>query len=138
MKKTLLFIILSILGLSQVLAQDNWWDSDYLPTVREGVKWVNEKVIINHGDTTSYYYIYEFRGQDNDPRWTNLPGQINNACYYYTGNELDVTSDSLIAGLRDDEGKVTFMRNNAYFKFLNENRLMFPLLWYSDGGTRVL
>ena len=138
MKKTIFIALIALINTFNMNALSEWWDSDYLPTVREGVKWVNEKVIINHGDTTSYYYTYEFRGQDNDPRWTNMPGQINNACYYYTGNELDVTSDSLIAGLRDDEGKVTFMRNIAYFKLLNENRLMFPLLWYSDGGTRIL
>ncbi len=137
MKKTIFIALIAIINTFNMTALNEWWDSDYLPTVREGVKWVNEKVIINHGDTTSYYYIYEFRGQDNDPRWTNLPGQINNACYYYTGNELDVTSDSLIAGLRD-EGEVTFMRNNAYFKLLDENRLMFRLDFYSDGGTRIL
>ena len=143
MKNTIL-IILSILGVSQAMTQNNpndpswvWSDPGYLPTVREGVKWVNEKVIINHNDTTKYYYIYEFRGQDNDPRWTNLAGQINNACYYYTGIELDTEKDSLIAGLRDD-GEVTFMRNNAYFKLLDENRLMFHLDMYTDGGTRIL
>ena len=137
MKKIFLFTMLALFSISLTKAQNTSGETETLPLVREGVKWVNEKVIINHGDTTSYYYIYEFRGQDNDPRWTNLPGQINNACYYYTGNELDVTSDSLIAGLRD-EGEVTFMRNNAYFKLLDENRLMFRLDFYSDGGTRIL
>ena len=53
MKKTLLISILALLGMTQAVAQ--WDSSDYLPIVREGVKWVNEKVIINHGDTTSYY-----------------------------------------------------------------------------------
>ena len=138
MKQKLLITLFALLGMTQAVAQNYWWDSDYMPTVREGKKWVNEKVIINHGDTTSFYYIYEFNGEDNDPRWTSMDGQINKACYYYTGDNLDVERDSLIAGLRDDEGKVTFMRNNAYFKLLNENRLMFPLMWYSDGGTRIL
>ncbi|MBR0493082.1 MAG: hypothetical protein IJJ83_04905, partial [Muribaculaceae bacterium] len=62
MKKTLLISILALLGMTQAAAQ--WDGSDYLPIVREGVKWVNEKVIINHGDTTSYYYTYEFNGKD--------------------------------------------------------------------------
>ena len=58
MKKTILITILALLGITQAMAA--WDSSDYLPIVREGVKWVNEKVIINHGDTTSYYYTYEF------------------------------------------------------------------------------
>ena len=110
MKKTLLISILALLGMTQAVAQ--WDGSDYLPIVREGVKWVNEKVIINHGDTTSYYYIYEFSGYDSI--CTNMAGEINHACYYYTGNELDADRDSLIAGLRDN-GQVTFVRNNAYY-----------------------
>ena len=32
-------------------------------------------------------YVYEISGKDNDPHWTNMEGQINNACYYYTGND---------------------------------------------------
>ena len=54
MKKTILFLIMCTLGLSQSVAQlkgpDDWWEwdySDYMPLVQEGVKWINEKVIIN-------------------------------------------------------------------------------------------
>ena len=51
MKKALLITLLALLGLGQAIAQDN--DSTgYLSVVREGVKWVNEKVSVNHGDTT--------------------------------------------------------------------------------------
>jgi hypothetical protein len=60
MKKTLLIILLALLGVTQAVAQ---WALEYVPTVREGVKWVNEKVIVNHGDTTSYYYTYEILGK---------------------------------------------------------------------------
>jgi hypothetical protein len=140
MKKSLLFFLLSLLGMTQAVAQDSGWDWDesgYLHIVREGVKWVNEKVIINHGDTTSFYYIYEFNGEDNDPRWTNMNGQINKACYYYTGDNLDVERDSLIAGLRDNS-EVTCFRNHAYDKVLEEDRALFRLMWYSDGGTKIL
>ncbi|MBE6316672.1 MAG: hypothetical protein E7078_08545, partial [Bacteroidales bacterium] len=74
MKKTILFTILALLGMSQAAAQSD----DYLPIVREGVKWVNEKVIINQGDTTSYYYCYEFSGMDSTAH--NMVGDINHAC----------------------------------------------------------
>ena len=145
MKKTLLIILLALLGMTQAVAA--WDSSDYLPIVREGVKWVNEKVIINHGDTTRYYYTYEFSGYDSI--CTNLAGEINNACYYYTGSYLDVEHDSLIAGMRDN-GMVTFVRNNAYYalywedmiNYVNnegkEYRLMFPLAGYTDGGTMII
>ena len=39
MKKTILITILALLGITQAVAA--WDSSDYLPIVREGVKWVN-------------------------------------------------------------------------------------------------
>jgi hypothetical protein len=133
MKKALLITLLALLGLGQAIAQDSE-SSGYLSLVREGVKWVNEKVIVNHGDTTKYYYNYEFSGKDG---LTNMAGEINDACFYYLGEQLNVEQDSLIAGLRDDRS-VTCMRNNAYNKVLSENRVIFELPMYLDGGTRTL
>ena len=133
MKKTLLITLLALLGMTQALAQ--WDSSDYLPIVREGVKWVNEKVIINRGDTTRYYYCYEFSGMDSTEH--NMMGEINHACYYYTDGSLDVDSDSLIAGLIDN-GLVTCYRNNAYNKVRFEGRCLFHLAMMTDGGTKAL
>ena len=144
MKKTILITILALLGITQAVAA--WDSSDYLPIVREGVKWVNEKVIINQGDTTNYYYIYEFSGDD---PLINESGEINNACFYSQASEIDASLDSLIAGMRDDYGEVTFVRNNAYNALyredminleLNEDkefRLMFPLAGYMNGTTVI-
>ena len=42
---------------------------DYLPFVREGVKWINERVEVNNGDTTCYYYTYELKGHYSYPAW---------------------------------------------------------------------
>ncbi len=133
MKKTLLIALFALLGLALAVAQED----DYLPIVREGVKWVNEKVIVNNGDTTHYYYKYEFSGYDNDPYYMNLNEDINNACYYYTGHHLDVEKDSLIAGLRD-RGSVTCFRNHAYKKNLREGRMMMQFDMFTDGGTVLL
>ena len=134
MKTNWIFTLLfALLGMTQAMAQEN----EYLPIVREGVKWVNEKVIVNNGDTTHYYYKYEFSGYDNDPYYMNLNEDINNACYYYTGHHLDVEKDSLIAGLREYRG-VTCFRNNAYFKNLNEGKMMMRYAMYTDGGTVTL
>ena len=59
MKKIFLFTMLALLSISLTKAQNTSGETETLPLVREGVKWVNEKVIINHGDTTKYYYTYE-------------------------------------------------------------------------------
>ena len=138
MKKTLLISILALLGMTQAVAQ--WDSSDYLPIVREGVKWVNEKVIINHGDTTSYYYTYEFNGKDSVGS-NDMSAHLDNALYYYTGNSLDTEQDSLIAGLSDGYPylyEVSFFRNHAYDAVKTEGRNMIELPMYTDGGTRTL
>ena len=138
MKKTLLISILALLGMTQAVAQ--WDGSDYLPIVREGVKWVNEKVIINHGDTTSYYYTYEFNGKDSVGS-NDMSAHLDNALYYYTGNSLDTEQDSLIAGLSDGYPylyEVSFFRNHAYDAVKTEGRNMIELPMYTDGGTRTL
>ena len=143
MKKTLLISILILLGMSQAAAQGYWgdWDqSDYLPLVREGVKWVNEKVIINHGDTTRYYYTYEFSGKDSVGS-NPMSEHLDNALYYYTGKYLDTEQDSLIAGLSDSythTAEVSFFRNHAYDKVYTEGRNMITLPMYLDGGNRSL
>ena len=128
MKKYLLTIVLALLGMTQAMAQDN----TILPIVREGVKWVNEKVIVNNDDTTCYYYKYEFSGDDST--CTNMSGVINKACYYYTGHHLDVENDSLIAGMLGGS-YVTCFRNYPYHKNLNEDRMMFQYFMMTDGGT---
>ncbi|MBR3728053.1 MAG: hypothetical protein IKN10_03650, partial [Muribaculaceae bacterium] len=51
-------------------------DDRELPIPRQGVQWVNEQVTVDNGDTTSYYYKYEFRGCE--PQGFAL-------CYHYTG-----------------------------------------------------
>ena len=115
------------------------FDEGYLPLVREGVQWVNERIIINHCDTTRYYYKYEFKGVDTE---TNTLGDINQACYYYTGETLDIEQDSLIAGLREEGSNgfynVTCFRNNAYNKVEEDQMNLLHLPMLTDGGTRIL
>ena len=131
MKKALQMVILTLLGMAQVVAQE---EEGYLPIVREGVTWVNEKVIVSNGDTTRYFYKYEFSGHDT-AAWHN-----NNACYYYTGEHLDVESDSLIAGLLEGYygNFVTCFRNHAYSKSWQDGRRMLLFDALKDGGTTLL
>ena len=112
---------------------------EYLPLIREGVTWVNEKVIVNHGDTTRYYYKYEFSGKDTSAMYEDMMGNHYDACYYYLGDQLNVEQDSLIAGLRDlNQGDIHCMRNHALAKVESEDRGMFYIPVYADGGSRTL
>ena len=132
MKKSILLLLIDLWAcMSQALDQYN----NTYPLVREGVKWVNEKVIIDHGDTTRYYYTYEISGEVNGP-FT----KINKACHYYTGRDLDMERDSVIAGLSEaiSPQEVDCYPNKAYDKVWSENRAMLRLPMYTDGGTTIL
>ena len=131
MKKTFLIVVLALLGVTQAMAQRE----DYLPIVREGVQWVNEKVIVNNGDTTRFYYKYEFSGDD------SYMLHANKACYYYTGDYLDVECDSLIASMQEGiygNDHVTCLRNDALQKAWRDGRRMLSFTAWYDGGTTLL
>ena len=121
MKKTLLLSILTLLGMAQVAAQED----EGLSIIREGVQWVNEKVIVNHGDTTCYYYKYEFNGID--PGESTSESDDFNALYYYTGDELDIEQDSLIAGLWGGVESVYCFRNNPYWDLYYSDKILLRL-----------
>ena len=93
------------------------WDGR-LPLAREGMKWVNEKVIINQGDTTRYYYTYEIKGE--------IPHRdlMCKQCHYYTGPCIDEKNDSVICLLQDLYYwyGVNDVENHAMEKVVKENR----------------
>ena len=110
-------------------------DDRYLPVIRDGVKWINEKVIINNGDTTRYYYAYEFNG--------NAPFKDGNGdafmALYYSDNTGTAASDSLIAGILEWDGFVASHRNYALDKVMNEGLNMVNIYPYmNSNGTMVL
>ena len=125
MKKTLLISLLALLGMTQAVAQNN----PPMPLVQEGMKWVNEKVIINHGDTTSYYYTYEIQGTDTEWHWYS--GGNAKLCHYYTGNHIDFSNDSIISSLEEDPGlKIDCYNNWALDKVVQEGRNIRPHMFY--------
>ena len=90
---------------------------ELMPLVREGVQWVNEKVIINKGDTTRSYYNYEFKGVD----FRDYP-----ICYSYAGDVLD-TEQATKAGLfqtRYDrvDSYITIFNDQSYYQTCEEGR----------------
>ena len=104
-------------------------DDEELPIPRQGVQWVNERVTVENGDTSCYYYKYEFRGCDS---------QGFAYCYSYTGETFD-NSDAvqLVAeyqcwdyGLDTSNGMIRY--NSPFKKVVREGRDMVNL--YSSIG----
>ena len=117
----------------EVIYPQNYVEDRYLPVIREGVKWINEKVIVNHGDTTRYYYTYQFNGL---APFRNGYNQALKALYY-SDNSLE--NDSLIAGLKENEAIVLCYNNYALNSVIDQDRNMIDFYTYQNsGGTRAL
>ena len=105
MKKTLLITLLALLGMSQMLAQEY----EYVPFVREGVKWVYwyidpYKGAEYEGDFIPYgiYYItFEIKGD------TIINGKDYKPVHLYSGQQINETNDTVPVFLRE-EGKVVY------------------------------
>ena len=136
MRKFFIISFLALLGITQAAAYNN----EYVPLVREGVKWVNKKVIIDHGDTTSYYYVYEILGDD--PDWQFDQETTSKLCHYYTGNHIDFSNDSIISSFAEvgSIGAIVNCHNNwALDKADLENRTMMPRFsWMSMIRCEIL
>ena len=106
-----------------IIYPQNYVENKYMPLIREGVKWVNERVIVNNGDTTCYYYTYEFKG--NHPV-TGTFGMTRKALYRYEGlnHQLDIEHDSIAAGMRENESKIYYFNNEPLNEVINQGRDM--------------
>ena len=100
MKTKLLFALLALLGMSQVVAQEY----EYVPFVREGVKWVYyydfpfDNSYIASG---KHYYTLEIKGDT----------ILNNKCYkkvhLYQGGAINTENDTIPVFLRE-ENKIVY------------------------------
>ena len=95
----------------------------YMPLIREGVKWVNERVVVHDGDTVCQYYTYEFKGLHPKKDQYN---RCYKALYRYEGlnHELDVETDSIVAGLREYGTLVTYDVNEPLALTVSQDRNM--------------
>ncbi len=101
-------------------------DDGYLPIARSDVMWVNEHVLINHGDTTRYYYTYKFKPV----------GNVTNDyyCYYSSEDVMNPCTDSL----------VSFVSDGTFGVYCIDNRMLKPYQENSEclidfelnGGTK--
>ena len=100
MKKTILYTLLILFGVSQAFANEY----EYVPFVREGVKWVYR--IINNGHSSHYpfevaYYTLQFKGD------TVINGKTYKAMHKFYGQTIDWENDTIPVYMRE-ENKVVY------------------------------
>ena len=102
----------------------------HMPMAQEGKIWVNERVVINKGDTTRSYYCYEIKGDD--PRF---PRYDVKQCHYYTGTKIDPENDSIVSSLADPVtlSEVKSLYNWPLQESIEQNRSMLRHVELSDG-----
>ena len=114
------------------------WDGR-VPIVRDGMKWVNERVVISKGDTTRSYYTYELSGYDISDAEHSAHGAMY--CHYYTGSAINPAQDSIICSMWDYASfYTTYASNNhAMARVVDEQRnLMGRQYYHEDTGTDQL
>ncbi|MBR3728099.1 MAG: hypothetical protein IKN10_03885, partial [Muribaculaceae bacterium] len=80
MKKTILITILALLGMTQAVAQEY----EYVPFVREGVKWVCDAPNIGYWPQDYHrYYNLELKGD------TVIDGKCYKAMHKYRGDTIN-------------------------------------------------
>ena len=95
MNKTILFILLALLGISQAAAQDY----EYVPFVREGVQWKYHYSNISvSGNCT-----LEIKGD------TVVDGKNYKPVHLYSGEAIDEENDTIVTYLREEDKVVYFI-----------------------------
>ena len=98
MKKFLILSLLALLGFSQGISQDY----EYVPFVREGVKWVCSSEIPNsYPVQNEHFFTLEFKGDE------IINGLSYKAMHYYSGEKIDPNHDTIPVYMRE-EGKVVY------------------------------
>ena len=98
MKKTLFITLLALLGMTQAVAQEY----EYVPFVREGVKWVCDAPSIGNWPLDYHrYYKLELKGD------TVIDGKCYKAMHKYSGTTINEENDTIPVYLRE-ENKVVY------------------------------
>ena len=105
----------------EIVYPQGFVDDRYLPVIREGVQWINERVTVNDGDTTCCYYAYEFNGNHPEKKGDLVYKAMYSTTYNKNGVETD-SAKQLVAGLREVEGDVSCFKNEALNSVINEDR----------------
>ena len=126
MKKSTILVLLALLFLTQAMAQNQ--ESVFAPYLTPGVKFVNEKVIVSGGDTTSYFYTYELTPPQEIHYYD---GDTHEICFrdtlmqwhYYTGESMNLDNDSVICSVYCLEpGDFCAFHNFAFEQVVQEGR----------------
>ena len=138
MKKFFIISFLALLGITQAAAYNN----EYVPFVREGVKWVyyyiNSGYIPYEGLTVGTVYLnLEIKGD------TIINGKTYKAMHKYYGDEINNLNDTIPVYLREEnrvvygivpDGKVnpdSFIGYGPVFPGIDSNSI-FGLVWAGE------
>jgi len=108
-----------------------------LPLLREGVTWVNERVVIDHGVTTRYYYSYELQNEPSEYLSTRM------SCHYHSYDKANGGEDAVVAELEEDPywWESYYHTNLPMDKVVEENRNLMnynnSTAAYSNGRHRL-
>ena len=97
MKKTLLITMFALLGMTQAVAQEY----EYVPFVREGVKWVYFYTYPTDPFSQLVYLTLEFRGDK------VINGKTYKAMHKYYGDAINEENDTVPIYMRE-ENKVVY------------------------------
>ena len=86
-------------------------DDLYQSIARPGVKWVNEHVTVHDGDTTCYYYTYEFKPVENN--------EFDYKCHYSSKDEMNPCTDSIVSIARDMGHEFYCIQNKMLMPFMD-------------------
>ena len=102
MKKTLIIIMMALLGMSQMVAQED--EYEYVPFVREGVKWVcyyqndgGYSIMDQYFGPGKTYFTLELKGD------TVIDGQEYKALHKYGGEGINTADDTVLMYLREND-----------------------------------
>ena len=93
MKKTILFTLLAVLGFTQSIGQDY----EYVPLVRDGVKWVCDAPYLADMFLWHDYCTLELTGD------TVIDGKCYKALHKYSGDAIDTLNDTVPVYLREED-----------------------------------
>ena len=102
---------------------------EYLPITRSGVKWVNEHVTISNGDTTRYYYTYEFKPIENN--------RYDYNCFFSTQEETNPVTDSIVSLAREMGYEFECIRNKKLESLIQNGDNMIDF-WGHDTFNDIL
>ena len=132
-----IFFIDDVLENGKSIIPSDCWDTwphdeinDMVDYFSYGTKWVNERVIVNHGDTTCQYYSYVVGSGSPNPRYIKCHSLL-----YKEYDDISGNGDSIISYVHDHcKYFPRFINNKAFASVVSQDRNMIDFTINNAGG----